>query len=766
MCGKISESWECFSPWLAEWYPAIIGVIVFLILCSPRLTLKIAAWVVRVVMFRLRVVGKENMPYSGPILLVSNHVSLIDLLMIQAVVRQRVRFMVRTEIVNFIPTRFIFWYLGVLRVPNARHPKEMKTFFNDIQNRLRAGETICFFPEGAISGSGNLMRFRSGVQALIPPEIQVTVMPVRLGMIHGRLTGIYKNRLRFHRLVRWPVDFSVAIGEPVDPNLTAFQLRQKISELGAIAETSPQPWERPTHTAFIYHAKKHLFGKVFYDAVTEKWVGNFKMLLLTIMLSKVVRKIDKGTAGYTGVLLPNMPVTAGVLLAIQCADRTPAIMNFSAGQQVAADSMRRAGVKTILTSRKFLDKLKWEKTDDMVLLEDVVPTITAFQKLKAILMVLFLPTRTLIRNIAPLSCYNMFQQAVLLFSSGSTGTPKAVMLTQRNINCDIQSFIRVVDWSHNDRVAGNLPIFHSFGFTVCFALPAAVGTPVAYCANPLDSAVIVRSVRDFKVTILAATPTFLQKYMMKAKGEDFKSLRLCITGAEKLRTELTERYRNMTGRDIIEGYGCTELSPIVTINLNNSIYTLGTKSDHPGSIGCPLPGIHARIVDIDTGIELPPGEDGKLQVRAGTVMKGYLGQPELTAKVIQNHYYDTGDIGHMDEDGYIYITGRASRFSKIGGEMVPHEGVEDAITKLLHSDTREVAVAGRSDRLKGERLVIFYTTENLDIPGIIAGLREAGLPNIWIPKADDFVKVDALPLLGSGKLDLLGLKKMVEKLNQ
>ncbi|MBR7131310.1 MAG: AMP-binding protein [Lentisphaeria bacterium] len=764
MAEKLSDMWSCLLPWLAEWYPALIAVIVFLILCSPRLTLKIAAWIVRVVMFRLRVVGKENMPYSGPILLVSNHVSLIDLLMIQSVVRQRVRFMVRSEIVNFIPTRLIFWYLGVLKVPSARRPKEMKKFFGDIQDRLRAGETICFFPEGAISGSGNLMRFRSGVQSLIPPEIQVTVMPIRLGMIHGRLTGIYKNRLRFHRLTRWPVDFSVAIGKPIDPNLSAFQLRQKISELGAISETPPQPGERPIHTAFIYHAKRHLFGKIFYDATSDTWFGNFKMLLLTILLSKFIRKVDKGTAGYTGVLLPNMPIAAGVMLAIQCADRTPAIMNFSAGQPVALESMRRAGVKTILTSRKFLAKLKWEESEEMVFLEDVVPTITKGQKILAILMILFLPTRTLVRNIAPLSCYNMFQQAALLFSSGSTGKPKAVMLTQRNINCDIQSFIRVVDWSGNDRVAGNLPIFHSFGFTVCFALSATTGTPVAYVANPLDAGLIVKSCREFKITILCATPTFLQKYMMKAKPEDFKTLRLCITGAEKLRSELAERYRNMTGRDIVEGFGCTELSPIVTINLNNSIYTMGTKSDHPGSIGCPLPGIHARIVDINTGVELPPGKDGKLQVRAGSVMKGYLNDPELTAQVIQNNYYDTGDIGHMDEDGYIYITGRASRFSKIGGEMVPHEGVEDAIAKLLHSETREVAVAGRSDRLKGERLVIFHVIENIDTAAIIAGLREAGLPNIWIPKADDFVKVDALPLLGSGKLDLMGLKEMVRKL--
>ena len=762
--ANLSDFWNCFLPWLGTWYPTIIGIIVFLILCSPRLTLKIAAWIVRLVMIRLRVVGKENMPYSGPILLVSNHVSLLDLLMIQAVVRQRVRFLVRAELIDFIPSRLIFWYLGVLKVPSARRPKEMQKFFSQIQDRLRLGETICFFPEGAISGSGNLMRFRSGVQQLLPPEIQVTVMPMRLGMIHGRLTGIYNKRLHFRRITRWPIDFSVAIGEPIDPNLTAFQLRQKISELGAIAERAPQPGERPIHTAFIFHAKRHLFGKIFFDATTGTWFSNFKMLILTILLSKVVRKIDKGTSGYTGVLLPNTPIAAGVLLAIQSADRTPAIMNFSAGQQVALNSMRRAGVKTILTSRKFLDKLKWEPSEEMVLLEDIVPTISKKQKFIAILMILFLPTRTLVRNISPLSCYNMFQQAVLLFSSGSTGNPKAVMLTQRNINCNVQSFIRVVDWSSSDRVGGNLPIFHSFGFTVCFALPATTGTPVTYVANPLDASLIVKTCREFRVSILCATPTFLQKYMMKAKSEDFKALRLCVTGAEKLRTELADRYRELTGRDIVEGYGCTELSPIVTINLNNSIFTLGTKSDHPGSIGCPLPGIHARIVDINTGVELPPGQDGKLQVRAGSVMKGYLNDPELTARAILNNYYDTGDIGHMDEDGYIYITGRASRFSKIGGEMVPHEGVEDAITKFLHSETREVAVAGRSDKAKGERLVIFHVLENIDTAAIIAGLREAGLPNIWIPKSEDFVKVDSLPLLGSGKLDLLALKEMVKKL--
>lgn len=757
------------------------GIVALYILCTPKNMLKISAWVIRLVLLRVRIIGKENLPCSGPVLLVSNHVSLLDLLLIQAVVRQKVRFMVRAEIVNFIPTRFLFRYLGVLCVPDARHPKQMKAFFEQIKTKLRDGETICFFPEGSVSGSGNLMRFRSNVEPFLPDDVQVTIIPVRLGMLHGRLTGIHKNRLRLRPLNNWPIDYSIAIGEPINSDLTAFQLRQTISELGAIAERLPQPGERPIHTAFIYRAKLKPFATSFYDAATHTGINNFKMLVLVHVLSKKIRTIDKGIDGYTGVLLPNMPVAAGVMLAVMSADRTPAVINFSAGIHVALESAARAGVKTVLTSRKFLEKLKWNeglenlKNDptvkfeipEMVCLEDLVPTITKMDKLKAILLNIILPPRSLVRTIAPLSCFNMHHQAVLVFSSGSTGRPKAVMLTQRNINCNILAFLRVVDWTSNDRVAGNLPMFHSFGFTVCFALPASNGMPVAYSANPLDAAVIVRSIRDYKITILASTPTFLQMYMMKAQPDDFKTLRLCITGAEKLRTELAERYRKMTGRDIIEGFGCTELSPIVAVNLNNSIYTLGTKADHPGSIGCALPGIHVRIVDPETGVEVPPGHEGKMQVRAGSVMKGYLNEPELTAAAILNNYYDTGDIAKMDIDGYIYITGRASRFSKIGGEMVPHEGVEDAITAVRPpADKREIAVTGRTDRQKGERLTVFYTADDFDIPAVIAELKAKGLPNIWIPKADDFFKAESLPMLGSGKLDLKKLKDMAKELEK
>ena len=759
MLNWISENWH-----IVVW--CVIGATALWILISPKLFVKFVGVLMRLTLLRVRIHGAATIPYSGPVLLVSNHISLLDLIMIQTISRRRVRFMVHTSLVSFLPIRWIFRYLGVIEVPDMRRPKAMVKFFENTRKRLRHGEILCFFPEGAISGNGSLMRFRSGVAPLLPPELDIPVIPVRLGMVSGRMSGIHNGKLQLRAPLSLPVDYSIYIGDPISPKLTAFELRQKISELGALAEKQIQPGEKPLHTHFVFNAKRHPFRTTFADGTTGDSVNNFNTLLRVIIFSKLLRKLNQGdNTQYTGVLLPNMPITSVALLAVMCSDRTPAMINFSSGQEVALAAARRAGIKKILTSKKFLDKLKWEPFPEMVLLEDVAKTVKKSDKIKALLMALLLPARTLVRNLMPSSCYNMHNQVVLLFSSGSTGTPKAVMLTHHNLTCNTLSFVRVIDWARKtDRIAGNLPLFHAYGFMVGFAFPSIFGTMSALIANPLDASALVKSVREFKLTILTATPTFLQKYLAKATGEDFKSLRLVITGAEKLRPELAAKFRDMTGRDIIEGYGCTELSPIATINLSNSIYTLGSIADHPGSIGCPLPGIHIRIVDPDTGVELAPGASGRMQVLAGSVMKGYLNDEALTARVIQDGYYDTGDIAKMDLEGYVYITGRASRFSKIGGEMVPHEGVEEAISRIRARENREIAVAGRGDSRKGERLVVFYTADDFDVPAVLEAMRSTGLPNIWIPKADDFVKIDELPLLGSGKLDLVKLRDMAAEL--
>ena len=748
-----------------------IGLGIFLLagilslLIRPDGTLRGVLVFLRLIGFRVKVHGKENIPASGAVLLISNHISLIDMILIQGICKRRVHFMVRQELVDYLPTRLLFWSLDVLKVPDARHPKAMMDFFKQAHRILEEGSILCFFPEGGISGNGGLMRFKTSAEPLLPEGRPVTVIPMRIGMLWGRLFRLHNGKLHLNKPRTWPIDFNINIGAPVPPTLTAFQLRQRISELGAEAEMGPQPGETPLHTAFALRAKRHPFQFTYADADGTR-APNLKFLIKIAVLSRKFRELDpEGSATYTGVLLPNcLPMTA-TLFGVMFSDRTPAILNFSAGRDVALESVRRAGVRRIITSRKFLDKLNWEPSEEMVFLEDLAATVSRREGLMTALRVIFTPTRRLVRKLAPRSGFDVWRDAVLLFSSGSTGKPKGVMLTHRNINSDLWAFWRMVDWSPRERLSGNLPLFHAYGYTVLFAFPALSGTPVCYVANPLDAAAVVKSFVDFKVTLLTATPTFLAAYMRKATHGEFRSLRLVITGAEKLRPELSRRFRELTGLEIVEGYGCTELSPIVTINLCNSIYMLGKHADHPGSIGVPMPGIHLRVLSMENGREVGANVSGRLQVKSGTVMKGYLNNPEATAKVIRNGYYDTGDIAKIDEDGYVYITGRASRFSKIGGEMVPHEILEQQIAEIRNVEIREVAVAGRSDPRRGERLVVFYIGDDFDPAAVIEGLRAKKLPNLWIPKLDDFVKIDALPLLGSGKIDLRKLKSMAESLS-
>jgi acyl-[acyl-carrier-protein]-phospholipid O-acyltransferase/long-chain-fatty-acid--[acyl-carrier-protein] ligase len=263
---------------------------------------------------------------------------------------------------------------------------------------------------------------------------------------------------------------------------------------------------------------------------------------------------------------------------------------------------------------------------------------------------------------------------------------------------------------------------------------------------------------------MLATPTFIQTYMRKCTAEQFKSLRLTVVGAEKLRSDITEKFHKMTGLTLIEGFGCTELSPVVSINIGNSILNVGTQSGPQGSVGAPLPGVCVKIVDPDSHEPLLPNEPGLMLVKGANVMQGYLADPAKTAEVIHDGWYNTGDIAKMDLDGYITITGRLSRFSKIGGEMVPHELVEGAIYEIIKSDSPCLAVCGAPDKAKGEKLIILHVELPLQPAEIITAMREAKLPNLWIPKLANFHQVEHLPLLGSGKTDLKKLQAMAKEI--
>jgi acyl-[acyl-carrier-protein]-phospholipid O-acyltransferase / long-chain-fatty-acid--[acyl-carrier-protein] ligase len=341
------------------------------------------------------------------------------------------------------------------------------------------------------------------------------------------------------------------------------------------------------------------------------------------------------------------------------------------------------------------------------------------------------------------------------------------MLTHYNIASNIEQVAQTFMLGRKDCLLGVLPFFHSFGYTVAVWLPAALGLGVAYHPSPLDFAAVGELVRDYRVTFLVTTPTFLQGYLRRCTPQDFGSLKYVIAGSEKLPERLSIAFEDRFGIRPLEGYGATECAPVVAVNTKDyrapGFRQVGAKR---GSVGHPLPGISVRIVDPETGEPLPAGTPGLLLVRGPNVMKGYLGKPEKTAEVLRDGWYTTGDIATEDEDGFIAITDRLSRFSKIGGEMVPHVKVEETLQEVAGATEQRFAVTGAPDGKKGERLVVLHTLAPEELEATLEKLPQAGLPNLWTPRANQFFHVEELPHLGTGKLDLRRVREMAAELSR
>ena len=383
------------------------------------------------------------------------------------------------------------------------------------------------------------------------------------------------------------------------------------------------------------------------------------------------------------------------------------------------------------------------------------------EKLAVFLMAWLLPVGVLERALGREKKVGLDDLATIIFSSGSTGEPKGVMLTHYNIGSNIEQLEQVYSFDRHDRMLGVLPFFHSFGFTGTLCLPAVLGVGVVYHPSPLDAKSIGPLVSDYALTALLATPTFLQLYLRSCAPEQFGSLRIVMTGAEKLPERLSAAFEEHFGIRPLEGYGCTECAPAVAVNTHDfrsaGFRQVGGKR---GKIGHPLPGMSVRIVAPETGVLLPVGQSGLLLVRGPNVMLGYLGRPEKTAEVLRDGWYVTGDIAALDEDGFLQITDRLSRFSKIGGEMVPHIKVEEVLQELAGATEQTFVVAGVPDEKKGERLIVLHKLAAAQLQPCLEKLAQCDLPNLWKPRPEHFIRLDAFPYLGTGKLDLRKVREI------
>jgi acyl-[acyl-carrier-protein]-phospholipid O-acyltransferase/long-chain-fatty-acid--[acyl-carrier-protein] ligase len=702
-------------------------------------------WVLMHSVYKIRIIGRDNIPQNGPALLVSNHVSFIDGFLIGACIHRFVRYMVyETWYDKF--SKPLSW-IHAIRVPVGTRRSVLKTI-ELARQELQAGHVVCIFAEGSLTLSGNIAGFQRGMERIVD-GLDVPIIPVALGGVWGSIFSQDRRASLWGSIKKLRFPIRVSFGEPmIEP--TAFQVRQRVTELSADSAKFAVDDNDTLAKRFIRVARKSWSHRAMTDS-TGRTLTYGEALIASRLFSEYIQR-SHADEKMIGIMLPASIGAAIANLGIVLAGHVPVNLNFTAGRDALDSAAGQCGLKAIVTSKLFLGKGKIEQRQGMIFLEDLL-TFGTVQKLMAFLRMRLLPAGMLV------GAAKADDLAAVLFSSGSTGAPKGIMLSHRNVISNTGSVNHLFQAGNADTIAGVLPFFHSFGFTYTLWFPLLNGASVAYHAQPLDAKGLGDLIEKSKANFLPAPPTFCKAYVRGCTKQQFASLRYVLVGAERLQPALSDAFFEKFGVRMLEGYGATEMSPVISVNVPDregpGVKQPGTRM---GTVGQPVPGVAAKVVDRETGEPLGPGEEGMLLVKGPNRMLGYLNRPDETAAVLRDGWYVTGDIVTMTEDGFIKIVDRQSRFSKIAGEMIPHNKIEEVLQSLF-ADTVCV-VTGVADERRGEKLVAFVEAAGITSKEIWQRLLETDLPKIWIPKSDDIHVIEKLPLLGTGKVDLRAVVQM------
>jgi acyl-[acyl-carrier-protein]-phospholipid O-acyltransferase / long-chain-fatty-acid--[acyl-carrier-protein] ligase len=728
-----------------------LGATICVAVSLPDSFVHMGAWLITQPAYRLRAEGRQHIPKAGGALLVSNHLSFVDAIILIVSTERPIRFLIFKDIYDHPLIRPFVKLARAIPISTESQPREMIKSLRKANDAVRAGEVVCIFAEGQISRIGQLLPFRHGMTRVIK-NTGAPIVPVYIDGIAGSIFSFSGGRFfwKLPRLSRLRV--TVSFGKPLPSTSKPFEVREAVQTLQT--ETFAHRKSRmPTlHRGLIRTAHRSSFRFAMGDKRRPrmKWGG---VLLSVIFLARRLRSAWAGQE-MVGILLPPSIPGALVNYAAMLAGKIPVNLNYTLSDDALASCIAQCNIQSVISTKALLDRIPLKIPCKTVLLEQAAANSRLGEKIVA-LALWFCPGWLIERSIAKSHAKSLDDTASVIFSSGSTGEPKGVVLTHYNIAANIEQAVQVFMFERRDAMLGVLPFFHSFGFTDTLWLPAQIGVSVVFHPSPLDADAIAELVRDYRVTFLISTPTFLQHYLRRCSPEDFSSLRYVIVGAEKLPPSLAEAFEKRFGIAPLEGYGVTECSPVIAVNtLDFSGPGPRQTGAKPGTVGRPLPATSVRIVDPDTSAPLGLDMPGLLLVRGPNVMKGYLARPDKTAEVLQDGWYVTGDIVSRDEDGFLTITDRLTRFSKIGGEMVPHIQLEAQLQELSGIAEQTFAVTGVPDDKKGERLVVLHTLSPEQLDGTLAKLSESGLPNLWTPRAHQFFRVDELPRLGTGKLDL------------
>ena len=717
------------------------------------------------IFYKVKVIGRDNVPGEGALLL-CNHLSYVDAVVLQIASPRPLRFVAFAGFAKSPVVRFLFRAAGVIPVNPNKPLKGIRLAWD----ALKAGELVCVFPEGAISRTGQLMELRRGFETIVKHS-HVPVVPAAIDGLWGSIYSFAGNRYLWKSPRLMPTPVCVVFG-PAIPSEQAdvAHMRKAMLDVGEIAFQERPMLKRHLGREIARALAKRPRHIEIVDRTAERRpVKASQLLAVAAALSRHLRKTVPEKR--VGIVLPPGAGAHIANLAVAFAGKVPVNLNFTAGKAAIEASLKLGEINTIITADAMRAKVPNFPFPESTL--DLKKAIEAAGGKKAIvpwLLAAWLLPNQWVADLLELPKTGDHEEAALLFTSGSSGEPKGVVLTHRNIfaNCAQISSLSILP--DTAVLMACLPVFHSFGFTVTLWYPMLRGCKVITVPSPLDTKKIVEAIQQEKATVMLGAPTFVRPFLKKATKAELASLNLVVTGAEKLTMDLYESFLGQFGIEILQGYGLTETTPATNINQHNPPITTSTAAEQlgkrTGAVGRLMPGMTARIVDPDTGAELPMTSTGMLWLRGANVFPGYLKDPEKTAAALKDGWFVTGDLGRFDNDGFLFIEGRLSRFSKIGGEMVPHGTIEQRCVDLLgleQTDGPAVAITGIPDATKGEALVVL-TTQDITIEQLRSKLLDSGLPNLWVPKI--LRKVDKIPMLGTGKTDLKGVRTLALELTK
>jgi len=721
-------------------------------------------------LYKLKVLGVQNIPDSGPVLLVGNHHSFIDWAVLQMASPRPLRIASNKDHFEKWYLRKILQRLGLIRI-QRKDPAEAMT---KIHEALLAGEAVAIFPEGEVSKSPHVGPFVLDYSEAVKGTDAVVIPFYIQGLWGSRYS--HNNTANMFGPASTRI-VTVAFGEALLAETPANDVRNAVREISIDAWAYSISFYRPLASSWLRASKKLVgFDPSIYSPDGNHYSG-YRLIGGVLAASRIVKHRTHGEKNI-GILLP--PGPAGVIsnLAVWVRRKVVVNLNYTSAPDVVAVCAEKAEVKTIFTSRVFIDKLKskgkdftsLEKHCKFIYMEDAFAGIPKYKLLLHLVLGVILPARLL--EFIYFRHTKLSDTAAILFSSGSEGTPKGICLSHLNMMGNIEQTSCIVNMGRGDVMLAELPMFHSFGLTVTILLNLIEGTPIITIADPTDVKTMARVCAQYKATVLVGTPTFLRAFTVNRWVHPmcFEHIRMIIAGAEKMRPEMAEAFRLKFGKDVFEGYGCTETTPVASVGSPNVLlddFLTMQVNNKPGSVGMPLPGTRFRIVNPETNEDLPAGEAGMVLIGGCQVMQGYLKDPERTRDVIVEkdgrRYYRTGDKGYLDADGFLTLVDRYSRFAKMGGEMISLGAVEIRINESKVLNGCDYLVTAIPDKVKGECIVLLYQGEKPS-DEVLRELRKAGIPPLMVPGLA--FSVEAVPKLGTGKSDFTTAKQLAQQLAQ